>query len=132
MEEAFVALLKTSTAITTKVADRIFPVVRPQGSHVPCLVYNGFPRDQVMTTTAAANLRATRVQVDAWGKTYADVKALERAVNAKLIGFAGVVGGVEFQGIFEDGGMGDGFENAPPDKLYRVSLDFLVWAAAAS
>lgn len=132
MEEAFVALLLGSTAIASKVAARVYPVIRPQGTPVPCLVYNGFPREQVMTTTGPANLRGTRIQVDAWGKTYADVKALERAVNARLIGFAGVVSGVEFQGIFEDGGMGDGFESTPPDKLFRVSLDFLVWAAAAS
>lgn len=132
MEEAFVALLLGSPAIIECVEDRVFPVVRPQGSLLPCLVYNGFSREQVMTTTGAANLSSRRVQVDAWGKTYADVKALERAVNARLIGFTGVVAGVEFQGIFDNGGGGDGFENAPPDRLYRVSLDFLVWAAAAS
>lgn len=132
MEKAFVALLLGSEAIAAIVDDRIYPVTRPQGSATPCIVFNGLSPEQVMTTTGKANLAGKRVQVTAYAKTYPDVKAIEVAVNDRLIGFAGVVGDVEFQGIFENGGGGDGFEHAAPDRLFRVTTDYLVWAAAAS
>lgn len=132
MEKAFVALLLGSDALVALIDDRVYPVTRPQGSPSPCVVYNGFAPEQVMTTRAAANLSGKRVQVTAYAKTYPDAKAIEKAVNARLIGFAGVVDGVEFQGIFENGGAGDGFEHAAPDRLFKVSTDYLVWAAVAS
>lgn len=132
MEKAFVDLLLGSGALVSLIADRIYPVIRPQGSPTPCVVYNGFAPEQVMTTSAPANLAGKRVQVTAYAKTYPDAKVIEAALNARLIGFSGVVSGVEFQGIFENGGAGDGFEHAAPDRLFKVSTDYLVWAAVAS
>lgn len=132
MEKAFVALLLGSETVERLVGERIYPVTRPQGSPSPCIVYNGFAPEQVMTTTGRADLSGKRVQVTAYAKTYPEAKAIEAALNARLIGFAGVVDGVEFQGIFENGGAGDGFEHAAPDRLFKVSTDYLVWAAVAS
>lgn len=132
MEKAFADLLLGSEALAALVGDRIYPVIRPQGSPTPCVVYNGFAPEQVMTTSGRANLAGKRLQLDVYAKTYPEAKAIEAAVNDRLIGFSGVIGDVEFQGIFDNGGRGDGFEHTAPDQLFRVSTDYLVWAAVAS
>lgn len=131
MEEGLVALLLGAAPISAKIGDRLFPKIRKQGSRLPCLVYNVFPRDGLIAHDGPARVREFRVQIDALGKTYADAKELRRAVVTLLEGYRGVAGGVTFQGIFSAGGAGDSDEHVPPEIVFRDSRDFIVWAVEA-
>jgi hypothetical protein len=67
------------------------------------------------------------VQVDCYGLTFSSAKGLARAVEAVLSGLTVSTGGIEFQGCFLDAER-DGYEdNAAPDKLFRTSLDFIIF-----
>lgn len=73
------------------VDDRIEPDPLSDGVAMPALTYKvvGEPHDQDAGTSWA------RVQVTAWGDTYAQIQAVSRAVRRALGGFAGVVSGKE-------------------------------------
>ena len=130
MEEGLIALILGTSAIAERVEDRLYPGVRPQGSPLPALVLNIFPRPPQYTHGGPCRVGEDRIQVDALAATYTDMKALEKVVRARLSGFRGVVAGVEFQGVFDAGGGGDSFEHAPPDRIHRHSMDFIVRAVA--
>lgn len=128
MEEGLIALLLGTAAIADQIDDRLYPGVRPQGSPLPALVLNVFPRPPQYTHQGACRVGEDRIQVDALAATYTEMRALRRVVRARLSGFKGVVEGVEFQGVFDAGGGGDSFEHAPPDRIHRHSMDFIVRA----
>ncbi len=69
----------------------------------------------------------SRVQVDAYGETYASAKATSRAVVSAVSSFTGTVGGVQIQRIYVDDGR-----DLPDDdtgeitELFRISLDLMI------
>lgn len=130
MEEGLIALILGTPAVSELIDDRLYPGVRPQGTPLPALVLNVFPRPREYTHGGPIRLGEARIQLDALAATYTEMKALEAAVRARLSGFRGLVEGVEFQAIWDAGGAGDSFEHAPPDRIHRHSMDFTVRAVA--
>lgn len=130
MEEGVIALILGTPAIAEHIDDRLYPGVRPQGSPLPALVLNVFPRPRQYSHGGPVRVGEARIQLDALAATYTDMKALEGVVRARLSGFRGVAKGIEFQAIFDAGGAGDGFEHAPPDRIHKHSMDFIVRAVA--
>lgn len=131
-EGAVIAKLLATETVTSRVADRIEPGSRSQGSALPSLVLNAYPIASEMTHDGPADAQATRIQIDAYGETDAQRKGLAKAVRLALDGFRGTVevegADVVIQGVFGVGGAGDLYEGEAPDRLYRTSLDFIVWA----
>jgi hypothetical protein len=69
-------------------------------------------------------LRNWQVQIDAWGETADQAKAVSGAVRTALSGFSGTVNDVVFDGVFlvrERGGKGTA---ADGNDLSRRSMDF--------
>src|SRR4051794_27661057 len=104
MEEAIIALLLASDGVTQEALNRVTPGERTQGAALPAVVVNAIDGDADMTHDGPSGQTRTRIQVDSYGATYADAKALDRAVNTALNGFKGdvVVEGETFtlQGVF--------------------------------
>lgn len=118
---SFESELKTHlghTSITAYAGDRIYPVVRPQGSALPAIVYTPFAADQVHNLDGRdGSLRFIRVQIDCWSLTFDEVIAMAAAVTARLDTAA-----THFRSVLEPG---SGFDDYEPDtKLYRRSMDF--------
>lgn len=76
---------------------------------------------------APSGLVESRVQVDCYGLTYASSKTTARAVEVRMSGAKTTHSATVFDGAFLDAER-DGYEDeASPDKLFRTSLDFIIW-----
>lgn len=130
MEDAIINRLLATAGVTALVGTRVYPGVRTQGSSLPALVFNRISGARDYTMIEASGLVESRVQIDAWAEAYNAAKALAHAVREALSGIKGTFSGIEIDGVFLDSER-DGFEVEAPDRLYRVSMDFNVWAVEA-
>lgn len=127
MEEALRAVLLGDAGLAALVLDRIEWVSAPQGTPYPRIEMTRISgtRDYVMQ--GPSGLVESRVQFDCDGLTYASCKTVARALLNKLSGFSGSQNTFYFQGCFCEGER-DGFEDGlAPDKIFRTSLDFMIW-----
>lgn len=123
MEEAFRALLLGSASVTALVGQRVGWGSHPQGQPYPAVVLHVISdAEGHVLTGSPTGLSLGRVQVDCYAATYAAAKGLARAVRALLDGHRGG----SFDGILL-AGTRDGREDAGPEPLFRVSLDFLTY-----
>jgi hypothetical protein len=126
MEEALVTLLTAYAPLTALTSTRVYWMRAPQGVAMPYATLQVISRIPDVTHSGPRGLADARVQVDCYGLTYASAKSVARAVEARLSGYKGT-SGVVFDGVFKDSEQ-DLFESdATTDKLFRVSMDFIIW-----
>lgn len=123
MEEALRALLTGHAAVTALVpASRINFGKHPQGLPLPGVVINVVANGSADYSLDGPGLFDARVQIDAYGETYAQVKAVERAIRARLEGYRG--------GVFQMIGLlvaSDRAEEvATNSPIHRVIMDYRV------
>lgn len=128
MIEALIALLLSDPAIAALVATRIYPGARPQGSSLAALVLNKISGAPVYTDDGESALTSMRVQIDAWGATYTEAELLARGVKARLSGFVGIQGAIDFRNTLIDAerDLRETGSNEPAYE-FRTSVDFIVW-----
>lgn len=129
MEQALVDLLLATPSITDKVVDRLTPGVLTQGVRGSALVWNIISGERGYSHQGDDGLPRARVQIDAYGDTYLEAKALAEAVMALLSGFSGVVGAVRLTIL--EARETTAFEHNPGDAKHRRSMDFTIWSRAA-
>lgn len=121
---SFEADLKThlgAAAIVALVGDRVYPVIRPQGSALPAVTYQRIAEDAMMNLDGIdTSLRQVRVQIDCWASTYAAVASLALAMRDRMNAAAAT-----FTSVLLTGGGLDDYE--PETRLYRRSMDFHCW-----
>lgn len=127
VESAFIA--KVIAVGGAEVGGRVWPLVRTQGSALPAQVVNVVSEVRGVHHGGASGLTEFRIQVDTYGATFAQARAAAVALADGLHGWKGAFGGVEFQGVFQDSRR-DSFEGEAPDRVFRISQDFNVWAVA--
>lgn len=131
MEESLVALLLATAGITSLVSTRIYWTLKPQGTANPYIVLTRVSGVRDYAYQGPSRLIPSRVQVDCYGLTFASAKNIARAVEARLSGVKLTQGATIFEGGFLEGER-DTFEaEATPDKLFRTSLDFIIWHKGA-
>jgi hypothetical protein len=111
-----------SSGVSAVVDDRVFPLVRKQGSDLPAVTYQvvaGVPQQCLSGFTGA--LTQVRVQVDVWGSTPDEVFSLGALVQNAMLADS-TTNGIRRAtlNLFQDF-----FEDAP--RIYRRLLDFNVW-----
>lgn len=127
MEKAFIYMLLNTAAISSIVSDRIYWIEKTQSNANPYVVL------QVVTATRGLHYashdghKESRVQVDCWAKTFAQAKAIGDAIQVRALNFIGTIEGVFFQGIFLDSERHGIDAAVVPDKLFRVSIDLIIW-----
>jgi len=95
-EIGLASLLQASTAITSLVGQRIFPVAIPKsevplnGPIPPTLVYKTIG-SQSTPTFDTAGLQRTRIEFTCWGTTYIQAITLRDALIGVLQGYRGVL-----------------------------------------
>lgn len=127
LEEGIKARLSAFEEVSDIVADNIFPMVLPTENSIPALVYQGISVQPVLGISGQNALQKKRLQVDCYGKTYAEVKLLERAVMHCLVNFQGTLEDSDstyVDAIYLNNTV-DLYESEA--QLYRVSIDFDVW-----
>lgn len=130
MEETIIAFLLADPALAALIGDRLTPGVRTQGASLPALVFNLISDLPDYTNDGPSGLAQARIQLDAYGETYAQAKAVQRATAARVSGLRVTIGGWAIQGVFQQNAR-DTFTHDAPEKIPGVSTDFIVWANAA-
>lgn len=102
------SLLTSNSQIVARVADRIFPIMLPQGIVDDSIVYNRVVENESYHFTAPSGLVVVRIQIDAWSLTQDKASELGDLIKEQLGGFSGQVAYsanspsdyVRIQGIF--------------------------------
>lgn len=127
MEEALIARLLATTGVTALVSTRIYWVERPQAKALPSITLQVISPGRSYTFGGADGTADPRVQVDCWGRSYSEAKAVSRAVIDALEPPASQ-DGIEFHKGFLDAASDEPVEDLPGGgKVYRVSMDFFLW-----
>jgi hypothetical protein len=132
MEEALIAYLLANSGVrvlvgTPPASQRMHWTQAPQGVAKPYATLTKVTGLRDTTLQGPSGFQEARVQIDCYGLTFSSAKGLARAVEAVLSGLTVTTGGIEFQGCFLDAER-DGYEaDAAPDKLFRTSLDFIIF-----
>lgn len=132
MEADLTAILLANSGLTALVQTgtapaRVYWTQAPQGVAKPYITMLRVSGRRDTPMDGPSGFVTSRVQVDCYGSTYASVKAVAAAVEAVLSGKSVTQGSTVFQGFFLDAER-DGFEDADtPDKLFRTSLDFIIF-----
>jgi hypothetical protein len=108
------------------VAARIYPSRVPQNTVMPALVYEYISGNEhpVIDASAGRQLIISRVQVNAMGKNYFDVKNTLEAVRIACLYKRGLIDGVQVVSIMR-GGIGPDLRDDQL-ALYLQSIDFMV------
>lgn len=131
MEKSLIAYLLAFPALQALVSNRINWQVKPQGTLNPYVVLNVVSGVRDANYQSHDALVQTRLQADCWGLTFASAKAVGDAVQERLLSFRGAYLGTYFDGIFLDSERHGYDASQTPDKLYRVSIDFMIWHKGA-
>lgn len=100
----------------TAAGDRVYPLVRGQGTPLPALVYTRTGSAPVTSLAGSSGLDQVRVQVDCYAASYAAAKALAAEVRQLLEG-------ASFKALLQTDF--DFFE--PDTQVYRVTQDYYCW-----
>jgi len=131
LEEGIAAFLIADATIGAVVANRIYPLMIPQGATLPCLTYQRISTPRIVThqsSGATGDLTNPRFQFDAWGVTQKEVKAISDALRAVLHGKRGAMGGVTIRAAIAEN---EEPEFDPDSELYRSRSDYIIWQEEA-
>lgn len=129
MEGALRARLLAATPVTSLVAQRVYWDDRPQGSPLPAVLLTVIS-DLRSQTLSDFDMREARVQVDVFGTTFAQKKALKEAVIAALAP-ASLINDVQFMRASDISAVPRN-ERTETQFVFRDAIDFLIrWKAVA-
>jgi hypothetical protein len=132
MEEALRAHLLANAGLAALVSTRVVWIERPQGSGLPAQTLQRVTAGRQYLYRGASGLTGVSVQIDNWGSSYAQAKALARATVAALDGTF-EQDGIRFTGCFLDSERDMPPEELPGGvKVYRVSQDWVIWSHPAA
>lgn len=121
-EADFKAYLQADPAIVAIVADRIHPVIVPEGSSLPVVTYQHvFGAPQVSLSGFTSGLTRYLVQVDCWALTFEAVAALALAVRDRIA----ADGASTFGMNITEYPLADDYE--PDTKRYRRAISVACW-----
>jgi hypothetical protein len=96
--EAFLYQRLTSqTAVSSLIGSRVYPLIAPQGTPLPLVVYQrtGVERPQSLSGNVGNPL--VTLQLTTYGTSYTSVKTIARAVRLTVDGWTGTTAGVTLQ-----------------------------------
>ena len=109
IEQGITATLGADAALTALIGERCYPVLLPQGAAYPSLTYQVVSGMSDYALDGALEV-SKRIQFDAWGETYGQVKAVQAAVHDVLSALRGPLpDGCLLRGAFRSLEI-DGFE----------------------
>ena len=108
----------------TTAGQNVFPLLLPQDPTLPAVTYQQISSVQTHQMGTSAPLYRVRVQVDVWGETYAQVRALANEVAGQLNRFRGDVDTTRVLDVLADNEL----ETYESDALLRrVSQDWTLF-----
>lgn len=92
-------VLKDNAGVSALVGTKIYPMVAPQGTASPLVVYQRIDNDPNDTKTGTSKLDFHRVQITAWGATNTEAESLDDAIRTAIDRYEGTVSGVVVDGV---------------------------------
>lgn len=124
IEETIYSLITGDAAFAAVAADRLFPVILPKIPTLPAVTYQRITTRRSYATAGPIDLNRIRIQFDCWAATYPQAKDLQH-ILLTILEDPSRVTGTAIQSIQLDTAS-DGY--ADDARLYRVSMDFIVYA----
>lgn len=128
--ESLVQYLRTKSAITDLVSDRISPDSLPQGSSLPAIVYYEIDNVSAEHLGGIAGVAHARFQIDCYATTRKQAKELQEKVRlAPLQGFRGTMHNTFVQGVSRAGSFrtdADEPKDGSDQWRYIVSADYII------
>lgn len=98
------------------VGGRCYPMVAPDSPTCPYIVYQNIANKPEVCLDGNIPISNTRMQIDAYEKTYSGVKTLKASIDAAMLAAAFKNVPLMQQDIYE-----------AEVKLYRVQQDYSIW-----
>jgi hypothetical protein len=117
IEEDIVDVLTADPVVAALVAQRIYPLFRPQNDPLPAVVYQRLSTTPENSLLGFSGLDLVRVQFSCYAKTVADAKSLATAVRSALNE------ATELKGIC----VYEADEMDADTRNFRVFIDFNFW-----
>lgn len=118
IETEFRSALVQHAGLAALVGDRIYPVIAPDEVDKPYLVYHVIGGIPLVSFSGVNVIKNERIQVTAWARTYAEIRAIHEQVRAALLASA----------ILSIVPLDDGIDDYEQDtKLYGIRSDYSVW-----
>lgn len=76
--------LRNNAGLVDLVEDRIFPIVIPQGTPLPCVTYQRLSGIPANTLSGHSGLEKIDLEIDAWARNYFEAKDVAKAVRAAM------------------------------------------------
>jgi len=125
--EAFIyARLTSRTQVSSIVAGRVFPIIAPQGTPLPLIVYQRTNVQREQSLTGPIGRPIVTLQLTSYGTSYSSVKQLAREVRLAVDGWTGTTAGVTIQRTTIQS-EADGVDMPQDDQMlpyYNVSQTF--------
>lgn len=112
IQEQLVALLSGNTDAGTEV----HPMTAPDGTVPPYITYQRITADEEPVLSGSSGLTNTRVQIDIYARTYAQVQTIAAQVDALFAAWSVQNVSLPAQDLYEDA-----------VKLFRISADYSIW-----
>ena len=109
--------LREDAGVSALVGNKVFALVIPQGTKLPCITFQRIVGSPANTLAGASGLEEIDLQIDVWAKNYGEAKAIAKAVRAAMPPNGEVFGAhlIEDQDLYEDG-----------TNYFRVSMEYKV------
>ncbi len=127
-EEALVAHLGSHDGFTALVANRLYPLVLPQGPTYPAVTYARISRKGRRTLGGTVALVNSRFQFSCWAKSYREAKAVAAELESALQSYSGQMGGAGGVRVL-DGEIDNEQDQYEPESapgIYHVPVDVLL------
>ena len=140
---ALITILRENADVLSTFADRIFPVIVPQGQTMPCLVYAVNSHSQDETTSNPYAYTTATVKISVYATNYTDCETYHQYVYDALQNYdssevtypvAGEVEGVVVKTITCDNKQSDDIveqywvaENSSGQFAYVINMDFSIY-----
>ena len=110
--------LREDAGLSALVGNKVFALVIPQGTKLPCITFQRIGGMPANTLSGASGLEEIDLQIDVWARDYGEAKATAKAVRAAMppSGPRFSAHLIEDQDLYEDG-----------TNYFRVSMEFKVW-----
>ena len=132
ISQAVYSHLKSVGAITSLSSNRIYPLVAPQNSLYPHIIYHQISNPPpVHTMIADPKISRYRFQISSWATNYSGVIALSTQVKTAFRDKTGTIGSSNFnvQRIFFDNETDiPDINPATKNVIFHRALDFIIWS----
>ena len=123
-ETVFREVLTLGSDLAALVGTKIYALTIPTGQELPCVTYQRLSGIPANTLEGHSGLEHITMQVDAWGRNYAEAKSVAKAVRLAL---ATQQSDLASGGVFGARLDSDSDYYEDETNYYRISMEYSCW-----